>query len=255
MVPAGVAAAALAGAPPGGYRAPFSHELATTAEGTELTFQHEPGGLVVAGVVHPAITILKWGWRVLPEESWYSPFVGPQSPIQFELGAFQVPDNSDLWLFDFECSVYRFSGLDPADWVKAENGRFSGMMAFDLAFNNTRLGNVRWELDPHAIQLQRDVFAVPYNQLQPASAFNKNAANSFAATASQGLALFPPGVDRLGPRNGPFAYISSEGVRVALSTVIWRRLTSPVACVEGVIAGYILPRQLSQQLLAEISPR
>ena len=222
-----------------------------------ITSQHEPGGLAVAGMVNPSIQIMKWGWRVLPEESFFSNAVTPQSPLQFELGSFQVPKSVELWLFDYETSVYRFSGLDPADWIKAEVGRFSGVMGFDLTINSqTRPGNVRFEIDPHNISGQKQMFSnVASGGLATVADFNRAAANSFAATASPGLALFPPSRDRLGPRNGPFTYVIPETMSVALSCVIFRPITSPIACIEGIVAGYLVDRMVSQQIQRETIPR
>lgn len=223
----------------------------------DIVSQHEPGGLVVAGLVNPDMQILKRGWRVLPEESFFSALVTPQRPLQFELGSFQVPKATDLWLFDYETSVYRFSGLDPADWIKAEVGRFSGVMGFDLTLNNNqRPGNIKFEIDPHNISGQKAMFSnVPTGGFASIAEFNQAAANSFASTASPGLALFPPSRDRLGPRNGPFCYIVPETTSVALSCVIFRPITSPIATIEGIIAGYLVDRAKSQQIQGETRPR
>lgn len=214
-----------------------------------------PGGLVNMGLVHPSVQILKRSWRVLPVDSFYDASVSPQSPIQFEIGSYQVPNSMDLWLFDYEASVYRFSGIDPLDWVRAEDGRFNGSIAFDLQINNTRPGNIAFELQPHASTLQRSAFDPPIGSPAGVDQFARANANQFGAAASQGTSLFAPGRDRMGPRNGPFCYLAKETSFISLSAVVWRTVTSPIACLEGVIAGYLVPRGLSDQLQQELTPR
>lgn len=250
VIPTAQAVAAL------GQLAPNPFQLGAEPEG-DLVSQHEPGGMVVAGTVNPAVQIMKWGWRVLPEASFFSNLVTPQNPLQFEIGSFQVPRSTDFWLFDHEQSVYRFSGVDPADWIKAEVGRFSGVMGFDLTINNNqRPGNIKFEIDPHVISGQRAIFSpLRTGGLGTAADFNQAAANSFASTASPGQALFPVSRDRLGPRNGPFTYIVPETQTVAISCVIFRPITSPITCIEAIMSGYLVERLTSQRILGETRPR
>lgn len=254
VLPAGRALQAL-GANPDAVRSPSPGELSAPSGG-EIVYQHQPGTDVVSGLVHPALQIMQWGWRALPEESMFSNFVTPGTPMQFQLGSFAVPRNTELWLFEFETNIYRFSGIDPMDWIRAEIGRYNGMMGFDFDVNGRRPGNVKWELDPHAITGQKQSFDVPIGT-GPANLaqFNRAAVNSFAATSGQGTALFPPGRMRLGPSNGPFCYVCQETSHVSLSCVIWRPLTSPIACIEGVVMGYLVDRLTSQRIQMEVSPR
>lgn len=221
--------------------------------GPEPELVHEPGGDIVSGFVHPAFTIFERVYRVLPEEGFYSAGVSSTRPIQFELGSFAVPSSMHLWLFDYEFSVYRQSGIDPGDIVKAEDGRFSGFMGFDVQLNSRRDANIAYELDPHAIQLQRTAFS----GAGPASAdqFNRAQANSFAANASAGTSLLPVRPQRMGARDVPFTFIVWADTRVALSCVIFRQVTTPIAAIEGRIGGYLIEDQASSALVNRLRPR
>lgn len=227
---------------------PTPGQLGSQAAGREVVTVRQFGGDLVSNLVTPETQIVKWGWRLLPEESMFSSAVNPRSPLQFQLGAFVVPAASNLWLFDHECNVYRFSGLDPLDWVLAERGRYNGSMAFDLNVGGRRIGNLRFELDPHPITPGRQEYVVT---MPESGEFNRAAYNSFAAATAAGMAVFPPGEERAGPRNGPFCIVVEEKISVSIDCVVWRRLTSPIACIEGLIAGYLVDAQTSRQLVAE----
>lgn len=261
VLPRSAAAAALASGPLG--LGPTRAGAATslpTFEDIRAVGAPQPQGRVVpvgAGVVQEAqsleFTTFEDLFRVLPEESWFLPAVGPQNPATFEFGSFTVPQAMTLWLFDYRFSVFRPSGLDPADMVRAEEGRFSSSLGFDLTLNGQRVTNVSYELDPHAVVVQRQQFE---SQTAPTvGEFNRAAANSFAAASAAGKALLPVRSDVMGARAAPFTLVASEGNRVALACVIWRALTSPVMAMEATMGGYLMQNAVSRSLLVNIGSR
>jgi hypothetical protein len=221
--------------------------------GQEPQLFHQPGGDIVEGLVHPTFGIIERLFRKLPEESFFLPSVSARKPVQFGIGSFQVPESTAFWLWDYEFSIYRPSGIDPGDTIKAAEGRFSGFMGFDITFNGRRLSDLRYELDPTPITLQREEFE---NFLAPsASAFTQQAANSFASTASPGLSLLPVRSQVQGARDAPFVLIAENGTDVALSCVIFRPITSPIAFVEGRMGGYLVQDQTASALVNRVRPR
>ncbi len=219
---------------------------------------HEPGGDIVRRMVHPtAFTIFEQLYRTLPEGGWYSPAVSPSSPVQFEMGVFIVPPGQNLWLFDYQFTVFRQSGIDPGDMIPAEEGRFGGVMGFDINFSGRRMSNLLYQLDPVNVQLQRPTFQRPPSADARASPsqFNVAAANSFASSANPGTSLLPVRSNVQGARHSPFVLVAQEGDRVSLNTVIFRPVPSPLASIQGRSAGYLLHTQASSSLIDRLRPR
>jgi len=217
---------------------------------------HQPGGDIVNQLVHPdAWTIYEQLYRVLPDGSWFDPNISPSNPIQFEIGAFTVPSNCDLWLFDYEFTVFRQSGTDPGDIVPAEEGRFSGVMGFDINFSGRRLSSLLFQIDPVPVQTLQPTFQPPIGARASSSQFDSSATQSFASTAGQGQSLLPVTSRRYGPRDAPWTLVAHQGDRVSLNVVIFKPLPTPVATIQGRSAGYLLHTNASASLIARLRPR
>jgi hypothetical protein len=238
-------------------RALFGQEAGTPGQGAPPSLVHAPGGALVEGLLHPSFSILERLYRVLPDEGWFSPAVSPTRPIQFELGSFLVPENQSLWLFDYEFTVFRPSGVDPGDFVAAAAGRFSNVMGFDVTISGSRASNLAYGLDPAPVSLTRQAFAAPPSPFgpTPTADFNRAAVNSFASTASPGTSLLPVRSTVQGPRDAPFTLVARQGSQVSLSCVIFNTVTAPIAAIQGQLAGYLLHTNLSESLLNRVRPR
>lgn len=229
--------------------------------GPEPPLFHEPGGNVVSDLVHPAFEIYEELYRALPEESWFDPNVSPSKPIQFELGAFTVPPGQQLWLFDYEFAVFRQSGVDAADILPAEEGRFSGVLGFDINFSGRRMSHLLFQLDPVPVVFSRPTYEPPTQSVPflldvaKPSQFVKSAAQSFAANSGQGLSLLPVTSRRYGPRDAPWTLIIPEGTRVSLNCVIFKPIPSPVTAIQGSSSGYLIHTQVSTSLINRVRPR
>lgn len=218
---------------------------------------HQPGGESLFGLQSPQFQTVEELYRILPDDSWFQPTVGPGNPIQFELGAFTVPNSQHYWLFDYEFSVFRFSGVDAGDFLKAEAGRFAGVMGFDITINGNRPSHLLYQLDPQPAQIQKQTFTTfnPQGATNNNSAFNRSTAQSFAATASQGTSVLPVRRAVQGAENVPFTFIAREQDKVSLSVIIFKRIRSPIAAVEARHGGYLLQSSLSQTLQFRMRPR
>jgi len=216
---------------------------------------HEPGGDVIRRLKHPVFTTFERQWSKLPQEGWFSPNVNPSSPIIFELGSFTVPSDQALWLFDYEFWVARPSGIDAGDFQRAEAGRFSNQMGFDLTIGGNRPSDLMYELDPQPVVLDRSAFEPTVSRVASAGAFNRSAAATFALTAGPGTALLPVRRAVQGPENYPFTFVVGQGRVVALSCVIFNRIRAPLAAVFGRIAGYRLGYTMSEALVNRVRPQ
>ena len=233
-------------------------EAGPPGQGPEPRLVHQPGADLLNQVQHPAFTTVEHLFRVLPEGSWFSPTVNPRKPRQFNLGTFQVPEKQIFLVFDYEFTPLRLSGVDPFDFVAAENRRFTGVMGFDINLGNSRRpSNLSMQLDPAPTSLTGQSFKSPALTSQRAtqSEFDSAAANSFGSVAGQGKTLLPVRPEVQGPRGAPFTMIAASGTNVVLNGVIFRRLTTPLGAIEARVAGYQINQTAMQSLLQRVRPR
>lgn len=260
IVPRGDAFAALRGLPaPGDHRSgpPGTSGQSAGPPGfaPEPNLVHEPAGDIGRELVHPSFTIYEQLYRVLPEEAWFAPTVSPSQPVQFEFDTFVVPDGMHLWLRDYEFTVFRQSGLDAGDIIPAEEGRFSGVMGFDVNFTGKRLSNLLYQLDPVPVLASRPTYQPPPGGRASPAQFDTAAAQSFAANASPGLSLLPVRRFVQGARDAPFTLIAREGETISLNVVIFRPVPSPILTIQGRSAGFLLHSQVSLALIERLRPR
>jgi hypothetical protein len=216
---------------------------------------HEPGGDIARELVHPSHTIYENLYRVLPDESWYAPTVSPSQPVQFEFDTFVVPPGMHLWLRDYEFTIFRQSGIDAGDYMPAEEGRFSGVMGFDVNFTGKRLSNLLYQLDPVPTLAARPTYQPPPGNRAVPDQFDTSAAQSFAANASPGTSLLPVRRFVQGAREAPFTLIAREGDTVSLNVVIFRPVPTPLATIQGRSAGFLMHSQVSLALIERLRPR
>lgn len=224
----------------------------------EPVSSHEPGGNLLRQLLPPGISIQEKLFNVSPDVSWFSPNVSPSSPVQFTLGTFQVPKSHIFWMYDYEFQIFVQSGVDPNDIVPATDGRFFGVMGFDVTFTGRRLAAVTYELDPHPAQLgvfQQAGTGGGGSRPAPPAAFNIAAFNQFASATSAGTSLLPAWQKLMGARQGPFSLIASEGDVVQLACAIFRQVPAPLASITGRMAGYLMSKTVSETIVNRLRPR
>lgn len=241
------AEAQLGGAPPGFGKQPPA--------------MHQPGGRLLLDIQHPAFKTVERLQRNLPEEGFFNESVSPSSPFQWTILAYHVPEGQQFWLTDYSFAVGRPSGVDAGDILYAAEGRFSGVMGFDVVINDMfRVNDLEYGLDPAPIPAGGSEFRSPNpagSDIVPDATpdqFDIAASNSFAATAGPGTSLLPVRSDVQGPRQGPFTMIVNEGDFVALRAVIFRPVRSPISFIEGRLAGFTLHTNASKALLERMRP-
>lgn len=217
--------------------------------GPEPTLVHEPGGDVMRRLQHPAFKTIEQMRRAGPPAngSWFHPSVSSKNLVQVDLLSYTVPRGQQLWIFDYEFTIYRQSGLDPAGLVVAEEGRFATTIGFDVTVNGSRMGALLYGLEP-----------VPTGLPGAASSTAPQAAGSNASylgTPTQGLSLLPARSAVQGARGMPFTLIAEEGSRVVLTAVIFNRLRCTVGAIEGKFGGYLVGTNFANSLVARMRPR
>lgn len=222
--------------------------------GPEPIVVQQPGGDILNRIQHPGFDVLERLFRVLPEQAWFGAGVNPKRPLKFEFGSFTVPSNSFFLLMDYEFTPLRQSGIDPYDFSYAEDGRFSGFMGFDITVSGRRLSNLFYQLDPAPVTFQRSSFDAPIGP-RGQRAFNSAAANSYGSVSGEGTSLLPVRRNVQGARGLPFTLLAGPNSTVALSCVIFRRVTAPLAGIQATMSGYTIHANAAQALIERVRPR
>jgi hypothetical protein len=215
------------------------------------------GGDLVGDILHPVIIPFEQLYRRLPEEGMFNAAVTPSNPFTFELGAFQVPKTRALLIFDIRPDIYRFSGVDPGDYVPVENRRFGSIMGFDLTVDQQRTGEVAFQIDPvPIIRTSQQAFtsnnpeAPTFNTTQQAV----GQSNKFASPAGAGTGLLPQRHERYGSLSIPFTIIARSQQTVQARCIIFRPIPTPIAFVEYDIAGVLVPEQWIDNMVEASKP-
>jgi hypothetical protein len=215
------------------------------------------GAGLATTLLHPSVLPFERLWRRLPEQGLHSG-VSPTRPFIIELGSFRVPKDRALLIYDFRPDVYRFSGIDPNDWVPVESGRFQ-QITYDVVVNgNHRPGNKEFEIQPIPRQFQSNEFINPLptdpEQPFPQTLFNQARFNQFGSAAGAGMALLPQRAFRYGARNAPFTLFLNQNDTFTARAVFWRPVMSPLAFIEFDFAGFELPKNTALDILSCFNP-
>ncbi len=209
------------------------------------------GGALNSVMVDPQFIPFERLYRALPEEGMFSPNTSPSRPVVFELGAFRLPSNMALLLFDMRPDVYRWSGVDAGDYVPVEARRFGSCMGFDLWVDQRHsLAAVEYQLDPQPIGWTGSIaFAPNPGGTDLSSTMDISAATTFGSPAGTGNALMPQRPTRPGAQNIPFMMLAKSGQTVQLRCVIFHPIPSPIAFIEYSMSGLLMSEQVVEAYL------
>lgn len=225
--------------------------------GPEPALVHEPGGDMQRQMLHPSFLVFERLFRALPDEGMFSPLLNSDKPFQFTIGTYTVPKSQALWFSDYRNGLLLLDGVNPGDFREAEDGRFSGVLGYDVSVNGRRFADIQYQLDPVPIQNDQPQFAAQPGTARATQAqFNRAAAQSFAAAAGTGLSTLPQRRAVQGPdNNNPWTWILKHGDRISIKCIIFRPILSPIAAIFSRIAGHLLDESLSDTLVQRLRPR
>lgn len=219
-------------------------------EGSQTTRNFDANRVILAGgnmtseILHPSVIPFEQLYRRLPEEGMFAPTVSPSRPFTFELGAFTVPDRMTLLLFDLRPDIYRFSGVDPGDYVPVEHRRFGSIMGFDITVDQKHVGTIQFQLDPVPIQRTSQQAFASQNQVRPQVNPSQAAiaeSSSFANTSGMGDSLQPQRPQRYGALSIPFTIFARSKQTVQVRCAIFKPIPTPIAFIEYDMAGVLVP--------------
>jgi hypothetical protein len=238
--------------------------------GPQSSLQHEPGGELVNKLVHPQFTTLEREWRVQPNEAIFSSAVTPNSPLQFTVGAYRVPNGMALWLEDYAFAVMMPDATDPFGFRYQEPGRFGGSVGFDLSVNDQRGQDLAYQIDPVPTPLARQEYDRAEQAPTPSLAsplggvvvnparrdfFDRAAANSFGSTSATGNAMMPPRMRVAGPRTRSFVWPIPENTSIAVRCTIIRPIHVPIYGFYAMIAGHSMHVNVHNSLVERLRVR
>lgn len=205
----------------------------------------------------PAVTPFERLYRTLPEQGIHGN-VSPDRPFIIPLGAFRVPRGMAILIYDMRPDVYRFSGVDPNDFVPVEARRFQ-QITYDVVVNGDRRpGNRAYEIEPVPRQPTTGEFIDPLppntGALFPQEVFNRARVNQFGSAAGGGVALLPQRPTRYGALNAPFSLLLLEDEVFSARAVVIRPIQSPIAFIEFDFAGFLTPINMARDILACLHP-
>lgn len=212
----------------------------------------EAGGDFASQLLLETFPVFERIWRRLPEEGMYASSVAPSNPFVFELGAFTVPERMALLVFDVRPDIYRFSGVDPGDFVPVESRRFGSIMGFELTVEQEHKGNIEFQIDPVPIQRtsqqafqSNNIESPQFNATQ--FAIGQSAAN--ANTQGSSSMILPQRPTRYGPPAPlPFTIYVKSNQTIQARCSIFRPIPTPIAFIEFDISGYLVPLTFSDNL-------
>lgn len=244
--------------PEGGQQALFPGEPgAQTRNAFDVSRLVAAGGELPEKMLPPGIIPFEQLYRRLPEEGMFSPSVSPSNPFSFELGAFTVPSRLALMIFDLRPDIYRFSGVDPGDFMPLESRRYGSIMGFDITVDGKHTGQIEFELDPVAIQRTSQQAFLNENSNNPianAGQFAIGQANSFSNVAGVGNALQPQRPTRYGALSIPFTIYAWASQTVQVRCVIFRPIPAPIAFIEYDMAGVLVPQNWATNMVEVVKP-
>lgn len=243
-----------------------------------LTRVAQAGGAISQMLVHPSFVPFEQLFRKLPEQGVFT--ATPERNFVFELGSFAVPQQMSFVMLDYSFNLHRLSGGAAGDTVPIESQRLATLMGYDVKINDTRKGNLLYELDPQPIQATQEAFApqqtggtilsAPAAPLtpgvlpifpdgsgpQPATPLQFSAANfqRVASPAGPGLSLLPQRPQRQGARDVPFTYVATENQRVSFQVVIFKPIPIPLAFFEVDVTGMLVPQNVLSDMYESMKP-
>lgn len=233
---------------PGGRGAWEGQAAGPAGLGDQPFVTHEPGGLLVKSLQTVAFDTFETVLSVLPDASIYSPSVSLNQTVKLDLGEYTVPKGRMFLLTNYKFGLVGLSGLEAGGGGELPTDQFQNSLGFDLTINRQRPATLNYQLvpvDPPTVltvtapdTLTVSTILVPSPRLAPAS--------------PAGLSLLPPRDTRQGDAQLPFTIFAQEAQAVAVSAVIFRRISTPITAIKASLQGYLISQQVGVSLLQRL---
>lgn len=182
--------------------------------------------------------------------SLYNPSVSSANPVQFSMGAFEVPKTMGLFVTQIGFRAFTFSGIAAGDTVEVDPGNLTTSLAFDFRVGANRPFQAEDEIVPVIITADDQLSARASNS---AGLYASASASGQAASSGAQRGLLPLDLMRPGSDVGPLSvYIVSQDGKFSVDCYVFEPLDLPVAFFELKISGYITGQSESEKLLQKL---
>lgn len=205
----------------------------------------------------PHLELFEKLFRVVPDDAWYSAVRSPSNPTQFEIGTHNVPNARAIIITSFSFAPYKFSGTGAYAFEPLAPGELNGVVGYRFDVSSRVPGSVDYELNPAPSFGRRRKFAGdPTTLIAPgqrtAQDFARVQANSFGSATGYGTGILPQRWGRFGDVTHPWAYKANMKEQITLTGLVLRPVPIPLACIEGLVQGYIGAQDVVDKMFADL---
>jgi len=220
------------------------------------------GGELMKLLNHPTLTPLERIYRRTPPPGAFT--ATPANPVQFELGALEVPNQMAFVLLEQRFAIYIPSGVVAGDFEELDDRRLSTSVGYDILFTDSRQANLRYELTPSPPTISTETFApnvdpgfIPGGSLSPVSAatFQRLRGSNTRNTVGSALSTLPQRHRREAQLGGmAFTYVLPAKQRLNYQVKIFQGIPFPVGFFEVEFSGMFMPVKTLMEFLKGIIP-
>lgn len=205
------------------------------------------GNMISTLITPRGITLLERLFRRNPVDGTLN--ATPDRPFRFELGAIDVPQQTQFVMLDYRFSIHVPSGLAAGDTEELEDRRLATVLGYDIRFTDVRDYNVSYQLEPSDPAPSTSTFAEDSNAGSipgegvggvPQSLFARLRAQQSTGQIASGTSTLPQRHRRDVQPQMPFTYIIEAGKRVNFDVAVFRPIPIPVSFFEVEVSGFFI---------------
>lgn len=221
------------------------------------------GGELMKLLNHTSLVPLERVFRRYPPPGSFT--ATPSTPVMFELGALDVPNQMVYVLLEHRFAIYIPSGVIAGDFQELPDRRLSTSVGYDVLFSEKRDNNLRYELTPSLPRVNAtETFAanidagfIPGGALSTVdpSVFQRLRSSNTRNTVGSALSTIPQRHRREAQLGGmPFTYVVPAKQRVNFQVKIFQGIPFPVAFFEVEMSGMMMPANTLLEFVKSIAP-
>lgn len=227
---------------------PYASPAGPPGMASSSTPVHQSGGDILSAKRDPSFQPVHRRFSRAPLAAMYDPALNSSRPIVYELGTYPVPDGKRLWCMDYRFSVQRFSGVQAAGAVMAEEGEFLSQLAFDISIDSSRRQvDIAVDLTPRPTVLQRAQFQAP-NGPRDATTIARSIQDQAVNVTGFGLSALPQVNETYGPRGIPITIHVDAKDSLVLRYSVIAPLGVPIYAIVGEFSGFTVDYSVAEAL-------
>ena len=235
-------------------------------DGTRVTLA---GGNTAAQMLHPSTMPFERLYRKLPLSGMFSSNTTPSNPFSVTLGAYRVPSNMQLAIFNVSGNIFVPNGVVVGDVQPIAPQSLATTLGYAITIDGATPGNVQFQLEPspilptaapgfpggtgltNPVQTPYGTLQVPFDQANE-DQFSQSHSDNFGNAGGPGNATQPQRTDHYGAPNVPFTLYADAGQLVSVRAIIWRPIAVPIAFIEYSVQGLLFAQNPLREVLNSV---